>query len=107
LEIYESRTIQFALYFLIERPCISDAPADIKEHVAITIFASTAAHSALAISIFAADDLYYRIQPNVAIGIFTLIGSQLMGYGLGGILRISTLGEHPLTTTFQASCGRS
>ena len=35
---------------------------DIKEHVAITIFASTAAESALAISIFAADDLYYNIQ---------------------------------------------
>jgi hypothetical protein len=36
--------------------------SDIKEHVAITIFASTAADSALAISIFAADDLYYNIQ---------------------------------------------
>ncbi|KAJ7212374.1 peptide transporter MTD1 [Mycena rebaudengoi] len=62
-------------------------PFNIKEHVAITIFASTAAHSALAISIFAADNLYYGIQPNVAIGIFTLIGSQLMGYGLGGVMR--------------------
>ncbi|KAE9392770.1 OPT superfamily oligopeptide transporter [Gymnopus androsaceus JB14] len=57
---------------------------DIKEHVAITIFATTAAESALAISIFAADDLFYKIQPNVGIGIFTLIGSQLIGYGLGG-----------------------
>lgn len=35
---------------------------DLKEHVAVTIFASTAADSALAISIFAADDLFYRIQ---------------------------------------------
>ncbi|KAF8993551.1 peptide transporter MTD1 [Cyathus striatus] len=60
---------------------------DIKEHVAITIFASTAADSALAINIFAADDLYYGRQPNVAVGIFTLIGSQLIGYGLGGIMR--------------------
>ncbi|KAJ7254207.1 peptide transporter MTD1 [Mycena rebaudengoi] len=66
---------------------MNPGPFNIKEHVAITIFASTAAHSALAISIFAADDLYYRIQPNVAIGIFTLIGSQLMGYGLGGVMR--------------------
>lgn len=35
---------------------------DIKEHVAITIFSTTAAESALAISIFAADELYYNLQ---------------------------------------------
>ncbi|KAF7421318.1 hypothetical protein PC9H_011840 [Pleurotus ostreatus] len=62
-------------------------PFNIKEHVAITIFASTAADSALAISIFAADDLFYQIQPNAGVGIFTLIGSQLLGYGLGGLMR--------------------
>ena len=71
--------------------------------MAITIFASTAADSALAISIFAADELFYNIQPNAGAGIFTLIGgislntvvksslkyylgSQLMSYGLGGII---------------------
>lgn len=66
---------------------LNPGPFNIKEHVAITIFASTAAESALAISIFAADDLYYGIQPNVGVGIFTLIGSQLIGYGLGGMMR--------------------
>ncbi|KAJ7260312.1 peptide transporter MTD1 [Mycena haematopus] len=66
---------------------MNPGPFNMKEHVAITIFASTAAGSALAISIFAADDLYYGIQPNAGVGIFTLIGSQLMGYGLGGIMR--------------------
>ncbi|KAF9039845.1 peptide transporter MTD1 [Panaeolus papilionaceus] len=66
---------------------MNPGPFNIKEHVAITIFASTAADSALAISIFAADDLFYGVQPNAAIGIFTLIGSQLMGYGLGGLMR--------------------
>ncbi|KAG6917369.1 hypothetical protein DXG01_002834 [Tephrocybe rancida] len=66
---------------------VNPGPFNLKEHVAVTIFASTAAESALAISIFAADDLYYAIQPNVGVGIFTLIGSQLMGYGLGGIMR--------------------
>lgn len=60
---------------------------NIKEHVAITIFASTAADSALAISIFATDDLYYNIKPNAGVGIFTLIGSQLIGYGLAGLMR--------------------
>jgi OPT family small oligopeptide transporter len=66
---------------------LNPGPFNLKEHVAITIFASTAAESALAISIFAADDLYYGIHPNVGVGIFTLIGSQLIGYGLGGMMR--------------------
>ncbi|KAG7087147.1 hypothetical protein E1B28_013127 [Marasmius oreades] len=62
-------------------------PFNLKEHVAITIFASTASESALAISIFAADSLYYNISPNPGVGIFTLIGSQLLGYGMGGLMR--------------------
>ncbi|KAF5378543.1 hypothetical protein D9615_007071 [Tricholomella constricta] len=66
---------------------MNPGPFNLKEHVAVTIFAATAADSALAISIFAADDLYYNIQPNAGIGIFTLIGSQLMGYGIGGVMR--------------------
>ncbi|KAL0953014.1 hypothetical protein HGRIS_007218 [Hohenbuehelia grisea] len=66
---------------------LNPGPFNIKEHVAITIFASTAADSALAISIFAADELFYNIQPNPGVGIFTLIGSQLIGYGLGGLMR--------------------
>nr|AUB29454.1 oligopeptide transporter [Flammulina velutipes]QED11046.1 oligopeptide transporter 2 [Flammulina velutipes] len=66
---------------------MNPGPFNIKEHVAITIFSSTAADSALAISIFATDDLFYNISPNVGVGIFTLIGSQLLGYGLGGLMR--------------------
>ncbi|KAJ7161721.1 OPT oligopeptide transporter protein-domain-containing protein, partial [Mycena filopes] len=30
---------------------------------------------------------YYHVQPNAGVGIFTLIGSQLLGYDLGGIMR--------------------
>jgi hypothetical protein len=44
---------------------------NLKEHVAITIMASTASASALAISIFAAQELYYNVETNVAVGIFT------------------------------------
>ncbi|KAJ7760820.1 peptide transporter MTD1 [Mycena maculata] len=66
---------------------MNPGPFNLKEHVAITIFASTASGSALAISVFAADELYYGLQVNPGVGIFTLIGSQLMGYGLGGIMR--------------------
>ncbi|CAA7268243.1 unnamed protein product [Cyclocybe aegerita] len=66
---------------------MNPGPFNIKEHVAITIMASTASDSALAISIFAAQDLYYNVRPNAAVGIFTLIGSQLLGYGTAGIMR--------------------
>jgi hypothetical protein len=37
----------------------------------MTIMASTASSSALAISIFAAQELYYFVETNVAVGIFT------------------------------------
>ncbi|KAG7443490.1 uncharacterized protein BT62DRAFT_1009304 [Guyanagaster necrorhizus] len=78
---------------------------DIKKHVATTIFSTTAAEFALAISIlFAEDDLYYSIQvrginsakncrrlldshPNAAVENFTLIDSQVIRYGPGGIMR--------------------
>ncbi|KAF9025798.1 OPT oligopeptide transporter [Hymenopellis radicata] len=66
---------------------MNHGPFNIKEHVAITIMSSTASSSALAISIFAAQDLYYNVRPNAAVGIFTLIGSQLIGYGMAGIMR--------------------
>ncbi|KAF5348950.1 hypothetical protein D9758_014208 [Tetrapyrgos nigripes] len=66
---------------------INGGPFNIKEHVAITIMSSTTSQSALAISIFAAQDLYYNVRPNAAIGIFTLIASQLVGYGLAGVMR--------------------
>ncbi|THU99543.1 OPT oligopeptide transporter [Dendrothele bispora CBS 962.96] len=66
---------------------MNHGPFNIKEHVAVTIMSSTASSSALAISIFAAQDLYYNIRPNAAIGIFTLIASQLIGYGLAGVMR--------------------
>jgi len=66
---------------------MNPGPFNIKEHVAITIMSSTASSSALAISIFAAQDLYYNVRPNAAVGIFTLICSQLIGYGIAGIMR--------------------
>jgi hypothetical protein len=44
---------------------------NIKEHVAIVIMSATASDSALAISIFAAQDLFYNVKPNAGVGIFT------------------------------------
>ncbi|PBK76799.1 OPT oligopeptide transporter [Armillaria solidipes] len=66
---------------------INPGPFNIKEHVGILIMSAAATHGALAISIFSADDLFYGFQPNPAIAIFTLLGSQLLGYGLAGMMR--------------------
>ncbi|KAF5365456.1 hypothetical protein D9758_010828 [Tetrapyrgos nigripes] len=66
---------------------MNHGPFNLKEHVSITIMASTASTSALAISIFASQDLYYHIRPNAGVGIFTLIASQLIGYGMAGVMR--------------------
>ncbi|KAJ7192126.1 OPT oligopeptide transporter [Mycena pura] len=61
---------------------------NMKEHVAMTIMSSTASSSALAISIFASQELYYFVETNVAVGVFTIISSQLIGYGMAGIMRV-------------------
>ena len=51
----------------------------VKEHVAILIMSATGADSALAINVFASEELYYNITPNYGTAIFTLLGSQLFG----------------------------
>ncbi|KAJ7361567.1 OPT oligopeptide transporter [Mycena albidolilacea] len=66
---------------------MNPGPFNIKENVGILIMAAASTHGALAINIFAADDLYYGFTPNPAIAIFTLLGSQLLGYGLAGMYR--------------------
>jgi hypothetical protein len=50
---------------------------------------AAATHGALAINIFAVDNLYYNIKPNHAVAVFTLLGSQLLGYGIAGETIIS------------------
>ena len=49
--------------------------------------ATTASYDAVAISIFAAQDLYYNVKVNAVVGIFTLVASQLIGFGLAGFAR--------------------
>ncbi|KAI0345292.1 OPT oligopeptide transporter [Trametopsis cervina] len=65
---------------------INPGPFNIKEHVAIIIMSSTAAGSATAIQVISVQDLYYNNKMNPGIAIFTLIGSQLLGYGFAGLL---------------------
>ncbi|KAJ7207394.1 OPT oligopeptide transporter [Mycena haematopus] len=66
---------------------MNPGPFNIKENVGILIMAAASTHGALAINIFAADDLFYHFRPNPAVAVFTLLGSQLVGYGLAGMMR--------------------
>ena len=51
------------------------------------IMASAAANSALGTEVLAVQRLYYNTTPNPAASIFLLFSSQLLGYGMGGLLR--------------------
>lgn len=58
-----------------------------KEHAAITIMASSAAMSALATEALSAQELFYGGYPSKAAGIFIVLSSQLLGFGVAGLLR--------------------
>ncbi|KAH9936802.1 OPT oligopeptide transporter [Epithele typhae] len=66
---------------------INPGPFNIKEHVAIIIMSSSASVSATAIQVISVQDLYYNNTLNPGLAIFTLIGSQLLGYGYAGLLQ--------------------
>ena len=58
-----------------------------KENAFIVIMASAAANSALGTEVLAVQRLFYNITPNGAASIFLLFSSQLLGYGIGGLMR--------------------
>lgn len=58
-----------------------------REHGAIFIMASTAAKAAFGAEVLAVQKLYYTADINPAVAVFTIIGSQLVGYSFVGILR--------------------
>ncbi|KAI0266258.1 OPT superfamily oligopeptide transporter [Gloeopeniophorella convolvens] len=66
---------------------LNPGPFNIKEHTALIIMCSTASVSAQASEIVAVDNLYYNNVLSPALAIFTLLSSQLLGYGFAGILR--------------------
>ncbi|PCH43920.1 peptide transporter MTD1 [Wolfiporia cocos MD-104 SS10] len=66
---------------------MNPGPFNIKEHVAAQIMANTAATAATACLVFASDDLFYDIRVNNGNAIFTLLASQLIGYGFAGLFR--------------------
>ncbi|GAB7352500.1 hypothetical protein MBLNU459_g2902t1 [Dothideomycetes sp. NU459] len=62
-------------------------PFNSKEHALIIIMASAAATAAVATEILAAQKLYYNMDPNPGAAVFLVISSQLLGYGIAGLLR--------------------
>ncbi|OZJ05396.1 hypothetical protein BZG36_01979 [Bifiguratus adelaidae] len=62
-------------------------PFNIKEHVVISITATSASASAFATELLAVMDLFYGTTVNVGVAIFLLLSSQLLGYGFAGALR--------------------
>lgn len=62
-------------------------PFNVKEHTAVYTIVSSANTSAYATSILAAQELYYSDPPNAAGGIFLLLATQIVGYGIAGQLR--------------------
>lgn len=50
---------------------------------------SSAAGAALATEVLAAQKLYYGVVPNSGIAVLLLFSSQLLGYGMAGVLRKS------------------
>lgn len=66
---------------------LNPGPFNQKEHAAITIMASAASQSALSTEALAAQQLFYGGYPSRAAGIFITLASQLIGYGIAGMLR--------------------
>jgi OPT family small oligopeptide transporter len=62
-------------------------PFNKKENAFIVIMSSAAANSALGTEVLAVQRLFYNITPNPGASIFLLFSSQLLGYGIGGLLR--------------------
>ncbi|SMR54540.1 unnamed protein product [Zymoseptoria tritici ST99CH_1A5] len=58
-----------------------------KEHASIAIMASAASVSALATESLAVQDLFYGGYPSKGAGIFVVLSSQIIGFGVAGMMR--------------------
>lgn len=66
---------------------LNPGPFNKKENAFIVIMASASATSALGTEVLAVQRLYYNITPNAGASVFLLFSSQLLGYGIGGLMR--------------------
>lgn len=89
---------------------LNPGPFNKKENAFIVIMASASANSALGTEVLAVQRLYYNITPNAGASMFLLFSSQLLGYGIGGMMRSILLypskmlypGVLPLLSMFDA-----
>ncbi|KAM3084106.1 hypothetical protein ACMFMG_001788 [Clarireedia jacksonii] len=70
---------------------LNPGPFNQKEHAAAVIMASAAAVSALSTQALAAQKLWYGGYPSQAAGVFLTLASQLIGYGIAGMMRNTLL----------------
>ncbi|KAJ7086088.1 OPT oligopeptide transporter [Mycena belliarum] len=66
---------------------INPGPFNIKEHTTIVIMSGTASNVATGMEIIAALDLFYDLKLNAAVAIFQIFATQMVGYGIAGVLR--------------------
>ncbi|KAF7307796.1 OPT oligopeptide transporter [Mycena kentingensis (nom. inval.)] len=66
---------------------LNPGPFNIKEHTFIVIMSGTASNVAVGMEIIAALDLFYDLKLNAAVAIFQIFATQMLGYGVAGILR--------------------
>ncbi|KAH9176603.1 OPT oligopeptide transporter protein-domain-containing protein [Lactarius sanguifluus] len=89
---------------------LNPGPFNKKENAFIVVMASAAANAALGTEVLAVQRLFYNITSNGASSIFLLFSSQLLGYGIGGLMRPILLYPSkmlypvvlPLTSVFDA-----
>ena len=62
-------------------------PFNKKENAFIIVMASSAANVAMATEVFAARALFYNILPKGLPPMFLLTATQLLGYGIAGLMR--------------------
>lgn len=68
---------------------LNPQPFNSKEHLAIVVMSGSASGAAYATEVLATQKLYYNVVPNGFVAIMLLLSSQLLGYGMAGVLRKS------------------
>jgi OPT family oligopeptide transporter len=66
---------------------LNPGPFNKKEHAAAVLMASAASVSALSTEALAVQKLFYGGYPSAAAGVFITMSSQLIGYGMAGMMR--------------------
>lgn len=66
---------------------LNPGPFSIKEHVCITVMANVGAGGAYATQVIATQRMFYNQQVTLAYQILIALGTQVLGFSLGGVLR--------------------